>query len=357
MMRRLTQLFFAITLAVAQFLMPYALSAEPNDLALQRYAGWGTACNEDPSCVIVGGTHVLVWKSIKSKNIIVVCIHGLGLCAKAYKSLGKDLSEAGIDGFAINVRGFGPDRNQVQRSKLDCLKTVDDVSRLLQGLRNERPESRIVLVGESMGGALAIRIASQNPELVDGVICSAPAWKLQKIAKTAVKGVFELTFFRRARPGPAGKGVMRQATSDVDLTEHWISDRSHKLRLSLAEATSFLSFVKKTKQYARQIEKPLLIVQGMNDQLVSPSSVCKLFRSIPSRQKTLLIDCKGEHLLLEEGQYTSALLEEIIDWLTQQTIQESEPRIASLQSHELSKKQRKRLSHLIRLGRAGECKP
>lgn len=350
-MRRLNWILLIPAIAAAQLFMPHALSAELPQPVEQSYADWGASCSEDPSCVIVGGTHVLVWRSVESKNIIVVCIHGLGLCAKAFKPLGKDLSEHGIDGYAVNVRGFGPDRDQTERSKLDCEKTLDDVCRLLQGVKKERPESRIILLGESMGGALAIRIASQNPDLVDGVICSAPAWKLERIARTAVKGVFELTFFRRARPGPAGKGVMRQATTNAELADHWISDRSHKLKLSLAEATRFLTFIRKTDQYARRLKKPVLIIQGMKDELISPGSVCKLYRSIPTTKKTLLIDCQGEHLVLEEGQYSSIMLHEVIDWLTQQNAQHSEPRISSLQCDAISKKERKRLSHLIRLGR------
>ncbi|HNB24772.1 MAG TPA: alpha/beta fold hydrolase, partial [Candidatus Melainabacteria bacterium] len=275
----------------------------------------GARCTEDPSCVIVGETHMLEWKSPTPAKTVVVCIHGLGLCARAYKPLGKDLSANGIDGFGVNVRGFGPDRGLPERAKLDCVKTVNDVAELLRNIRREQPDYKVFLVGESMGGALAIRIAAENPTLVDGVVCSAPAWKLLKMRQTAVKGVFELFLSSGNHPGPAGRAVIHQATNDPELTEHWLKDSSHKLKLSWKEATSFLNFIAKTDAYAKQLEKPVLVVQGLGDNLVSPRAVATLFSDVPSHNKTFLIDCEGEHLVLEEGKTTTPLLEKLLDWM------------------------------------------
>ncbi|MBZ0186165.1 MAG: lysophospholipase, partial [Candidatus Obscuribacterales bacterium] len=157
---------------------------------------------------------MLEWKSPAPSRIFVVCIHGLGLCARAYKPLAKELSAAGIDGFGVNVRGFGPDRDQADRSKLDCVKTVGDVAELLESIHREHPDYKVILIGESMGGALAIRIAAEYPQLVDGVVCSAPAWKILKMRRTAVKGIFELFLYSRKHPGPAGRAVLHQATTD-----------------------------------------------------------------------------------------------------------------------------------------------
>ncbi len=131
---------------------------------------------------------MLEWKSQAPAKVIVVCIHGLGLCARAYKPLAKELSAAGIDGFGVNVRGFGPDRDKPDRAKLNCAETVGDVRKLLTNIRKEQPDYKVFLIGESMGGALAIRIAAENPGLVDGVVCSAPAWKLLKNAANCCEG-------------------------------------------------------------------------------------------------------------------------------------------------------------------------
>jgi acylglycerol lipase len=307
----------------------------------------GARCTEDPACVIVGETHMLEWKSPAPAKIVVVCIHGLGLCAKAYKPLAKALSASGIDGFGVNVRGFGPDRENPDRAKLNCLETVGDVSKLLASIHRERPDYKVFLIGESMGGALSIRIAAENPALVDGVVCSAPAWKLLKMRQTAVKGVFELLLFPGSHAGPAGRAVMHQATTDPELTRHWLTDPSHKLKLTLKEATSFLSFISKTDSYAKQLTKPVLVVQGLNDHLVSPKAVAKLVRDIPSDNKTFLIDGKGEHLVLEEGKFSPPLFEKLIDWIKTESTNQSKPlAIDVVNDQALSIQKRRRLTKM-----------
>lgn len=311
----------------------------------------GARCTEDPACVIVGETHMLEWRSPAPSKIIVVCIHGLGLCARAYKPLAKELSAAGIDGFGVNVRGFGPDRDKPDRAKLNCEETIGDVSKLLTNIHKEYPDYKVFLIGESMGGALAIRIAAENPCLVDGVVCSAPAWKLLKMRRTAVKGVFELFLFSGSHPGPAGRAMMHQATSDSALREHWLTDPSHKLKLSFKEATSLLSFISKTETYAKRLTKPVLVVQGLEDHLVSPKAVAKLVRDIPSDNKTFLIDGKGEHLVLEEGEFSPSLVEKLIDWMKSKSSEPSRSAFVTevVNDQALSPKQIRRLKTLRRL--------
>lgn len=300
---------------------------------------------------------MLEWRSQTPLKVVVVCLHGLGLCARAYKPLADKLSQAGIDGFGVNVRGFGPDRSNPEHSRLDCVKTVGDVRELLKNIRKAQPESRLFIMGESMGGALAIRIAAENPELVDGVICSAPAWKLLKMRRTAAKGVLELVFFPNKRPGPAGRGVMRQATSDPELTDHWLQDSSHKLKLSLKEATAFLSFISKTDDYARKLNMPTLVLQGLQDKLVSPKAVARIFRDVPANKKSFLIDATGEHLVLEEGRFSPALLESVISWMKTDLKSRPIQRNFEIVNHEsLSRRNQRHLRLLTRLAEPSFCR-
>jgi alpha-beta hydrolase superfamily lysophospholipase len=289
---------------------------------------------------------MLEWRSSAPAKIIVVCIHGLGLCAKAYKPLAGELSAAGIDGFGVNVRGFGPDTNKPELSKLDCVKTVDDVSELLTNIHENYPGYRVYLVGESMGAALAIRIAALHPGLIDGLVCSAPAWKILKIRQTVAKGIFELFQFSGTGPGPAARAVMKQATTDPKLTRHWQTDPSHKLKLSLAEARAFLNFVSKTDKYARKIEKPALIIQGLNDRLVSAKGVARLFQDIPSANKTFLIDGTAEHLVLEEGRFSQQALERVVDWMKSDSNSSSGVNQIVVNAEHLSPREKRALSKL-----------
>jgi acylglycerol lipase len=313
-------IYFLVAFMLSTLHAPAAAAAPPSGsqerggVQADRKPVCGRTCTEDSQCVIVGGSHMLVWNSPSPAGLVVVCIHGLGFCARAYKGLAEKLSEAGIDGYGVNVRGFGPDRNDRQHAKLDCLETAKDVGELLRGIRKAEPGKRIILVGESMGGAIALRIAAESPDLIDGVVSSAPAWKILRLKKTAVKGVLEIVLSPH-KPGPASRSVMRQATDDPELRNHLLSDPSHKLKLSLAEANSFLRYISSTDAYARKLTRPALIIQGLQDKLVSPEAVAMLFNDIHTSDKQFLIDAQGEHLLLEESGFSKALLDRLLIWL------------------------------------------
>jgi acetolactate decarboxylase len=310
----------------------------------------GSPCLTDPACVVVGNTHILEWKSKTPAKIVVICIHGLGLCAMAYKPLAKQFSDAGIDGYGINVRGFGPDRDKADRAKLNCIDTVSDIGKLLVDIHKQYPDYKVFLVGESMGGALALRAAAENADLVDGVVCSAPAWKLLKMRSTAVKGIFELYLFHSRRPGIASRGVIKQATSDRELAEHWLTGSSHKMKLTRKEAFDFVRFVSKTDSYAKKIEMPVLVMQGLDDHLVSPKAVAELFGDMPARSKEFLIDAKGEHLLLEEGNFSPALIEKLISWLKADHSSDRSPTlITMINEQSLSTPEAHRLQRLLKV--------
>ena len=108
---------------------------------------------------------------------------------------------------------------------------------------------------------------------------------------------------------------MQQATTDKSLTEHWRNDPSHKLNLSFGEASAFMHFTAKTDRYAKRLNKPVLVIQGLDDHLVSSKAVARLFKDIPSPEKQFLIDARGEHLILEEGRFTPTLLEKLVAWI------------------------------------------
>jgi alpha-beta hydrolase superfamily lysophospholipase len=246
------------------------------------------------------------------------------------------------------VRGFGPDRDQPARAKLDCVDTVDDVQKLLQSIHSQHPDYKVFLLGESMGGALTVRIAAENSKLLDGIVCSAPAWKLLKMSRTAVKGIVELALFPHSSPGPAGRALLHQATSDPALTEHWLNDHSHKLKLTFGEATSFLNFIAKTDGFAEHLNLPVLVVQGLNDHLVSPRAVARLFADIPSENKTFLVDGTGEHLVLEEGRFTPAVIEKLVSWMKRDSLRAAnKPKFEAVDDANLTKDQQKKLSKLM----------
>lgn len=272
------------------------------------------------TCCDAHDTHGLSWVSEKAQcQAVLLCVHGLGLCARAYDNLGKRISPEGIATYAVDVHGFGrPDEGR--QAKLDLDGTVSDIYSILLELRKKYPGKPIFLLGESMGGAIAIRVAALHPDAVDGIVCSAPAWKLYKEKTTAFKGLLTIPFKRNPRISIVAAGVMKQATSKPELKQHWLADASHRLDLSIPEALQFARFIHRTPANAVMIKTiPVLFLQGLDDNLVKPGSAAWLFNKLGSREKKLVLMTNSEHLIFEEDQFSDSAVACLTAWMREHT--------------------------------------
>ncbi len=299
------------------------------------------------SCCGASHAHGLYWMDPRvPTRADLLCIHGLGLCAKGYEPFGKRMAQEGIATYAMDVRGFGPQSHAGKGDKLDLNETVADVRDVLETIHGRHPDRPIFLLGESMGGSIAIRTAALYPESMSGLICSAPAWRIYKQKRTALKGLLALFLPRGHRVNLAAAGVIRQATNKSALRQHWLSDPDHRLNLSGREAFAFFRFTRRTPKNAGEISRtPVLILQGLHDRLVKPSGVARLFNRLPVRDKELILDISAEHLILEEGQFSNQVANAVVSWIERvgsagPGLQPSERVVLLNASHETDKEER-----------------
>ncbi len=274
---------------------------------------------------------MMEWVSPVPSKAYLVCLHAFGLSSREYADFGSKMSGMGFDVAALDVRGFGPSRTQPGNKKIDFEGTVSDVRRLLKTIRKQDSHRKIFLVGESMGGAIAIRLASENPELVDGVICSAPAWQVYKIKRITAKGLLDRIF---GEPGFAARSVAMQASTSEKLQKQWLEDRTYRTNVSIPEAYSYYRLMKSTPKSAERIGNlPVLVVQGLNDRLSKPVGAAELFNVLGSTHKQLAIVADGEHLVFEEGQLKSELAGYVANWINSamsKTLSVAEPSVVVL---------------------------
>jgi pimeloyl-ACP methyl ester carboxylesterase len=100
---------------------------------------------------------------------VVVYLHGIGGSATNWTDLAGQLGTR-MRGMALDLPGFG--RTQPVPEHDFTIRThTENVCRFLAGLRS-RP---VHLIGNSFGGAIALRIAAQRPDLVTTLTVISPA--------------------------------------------------------------------------------------------------------------------------------------------------------------------------------------
>ncbi|MEQ7156345.1 alpha/beta fold hydrolase [Brevundimonas aurifodinae] len=115
-----------------------------------------------------------LWAPAEEPWAVVVALHGMNDHSAAFRLAGPWWAERGIATYAYDQRGFGasPGRGLWPGEAL----MVEDLRTIVALVRARHPNAHIAVVGESMGGAVAISaLASDRPPDADQAILLAPA--------------------------------------------------------------------------------------------------------------------------------------------------------------------------------------
>src|SRR5262249_17369467 len=143
--------------------------------------------------------------------------------------------------------------------------------------------------GESLGGALALRLAAQRPDLVDGLILSAPAIKHRhQIPLTTIADGF------RVLANPFHKVDMKgylenYFSEDPAIGKEEVSDPLVRKNLNLGEIISSCHLLGSSAACISAIpaDMPVLMLQGKKDRMVKLSSVKLLQTRLKTQKQTV----------------------------------------------------------------------
>ncbi len=110
----------------------------------------------------------------QSENTIIL-IHGVANSAFLYNRTAGLLQEATqAEVYAIDLRGHG--QSEGNSGDVDFINQyVDDLADIMQEIRKEKPDGKIIIAGHSMGGGVALRYAMEKHyEQPDGFLLFAP---------------------------------------------------------------------------------------------------------------------------------------------------------------------------------------
>ncbi|CDP11603.1 unnamed protein product [Coffea canephora] len=177
------------------------------------------------------------------------------------------------------------------------------------------------LFGQSMGGAVALKVHLKQPNSWNGAVLVAP---MCKIADDLVPPPFVTqVLIGVAKLLPKCKLVPQKDLAELafrdakkrNLTAYHVIAYKHKPRLRTA-----LELLKTTQEIEQKLEKvslPLLILHGKADAITDPSISEALYEKASSADKKLILYDDAYHSLLE-GEPDEVILKvfgDIISWL------------------------------------------
>jgi len=255
------------------------------------------------------------WIPLNKPSEVLLCVHGLGFSSASYAQFGRVMAGHGFAVYALDVRGFGQWMNRKGEAEVDFEACLSDVEAALKVLRKTYPGVPIIMVGESMGGAIALAANSRHPELVDGLISSVPS--SDRYAKLSSELIIGAHYLQDAnKPVDLTPEVVDRVTDDPALRAKMESEPLNRMKITPKELKQFEAFMKGNNDAAKLIEKtPVLMMAGFKDRLVKPEGTIELFNDLSTPDKLLLIVGDGEHLLLEENQLKNQTALLLTDWI------------------------------------------
>lgn len=224
-------------------------------------------------------------------------VHGFPGTPAEMRPLAGLLHDNGWTVEGILLPGFGTDIETLPQRR-----SVEWVQKIEQSLITLRQQyDPIILCGFSMGGALSIQVAAHA--VPDALLLFAPFWKIDHFLwqmLPVLRHIFpEFKLFQLVNldfDDPDVQRSIRAYMPDADLDDSAVRDAIRNFSLP----TSILNEIRITGQTgydsAARIHGPVLIVQGTEDDLVSPDKTRQLMRQFPGT--VYYKEVPGQHELL-----------------------------------------------------------
>jgi alpha-beta hydrolase superfamily lysophospholipase len=257
------------------------------------------------------------WHGGPDPELVVLGLHGFNDYSHAFAPLAEHLARSGITTYAVDQRGFGATEQTGRWHGSARLQA--DLHGLIRLLRRRHPDTRLVVIGESMGAAVALGAAARAPLPVDGLVLIAPAvWSrdtmpwYQRLA---------LALAARTLPGLelTGKGV------PIDPSDNEAMLRAMGRDPLVIKATRIDALWGVTNLMDRAVawpeerdarpDPPTLILYGERDRIIPPRAFCRFIGAVTLDATTrLVLYADGWHMLPRDLQ-GPRVRDDILGWL------------------------------------------
>lgn len=267
------------------------------------------------------------WEPKQPAKANVIILHGTALHGGLYAQPAQHLADNGYRVFAFDMQSWGYSEGQKGRGYVETFDDYsDDVKLVLQTFRKRYPGVKNYLMGESLGGAVAMYTAVKHEFLINGIITSGVGYKpsLKVLGIRAPEFVNEMTltsvkwFWAGFSTLPAVESDLglRMAIEDEALEDRLMDDPEvcHDW-LPGAYLSTTLAAIDYIEPRLRHITVPVLLLHGKDDVLVPVSSSQEVYDEIDSRLKRIHV-YDGPHAVLLERHWKVAA-QDVVTFLDQ----------------------------------------
>ena len=224
-------------------------------------------------------------------------IHGFLGSPRELRPLAQELASVGITARGVLLPGFGADIARLKEVRAEEWLTAARAA----WEETRKGATLTTLIGFSMGGAVAVRLAAEAGLAPDQLILLAPHWKfadrraaILPVAKYVIREF--KPFGRIDLDSPDMRRMLAELAPGADLDDPEVR---HALRNSATIPTRALDELRRVGRGAAtsvsRVSSPTTIVQGLQDTTTLPA----YSRQLAARMGADLHEIPGDHLIVD----------------------------------------------------------
>ncbi len=245
---------------------------------------------------------------------VVLALHGFTDSRDGWELPAPVFAQAGYAVFAPDLRGFG---GTAERGRwVGSARLVDDAAEMLAQLRVRFPGRRVVVMGESMGGAVAALLAARpDGPAPDATVLLAPAvWgRGQMDVRLYAALLLADAVAPHWVPNAGSLAQHIYASDNIPALIRFGRDPLTLREVDVADLRGLVRLMGQAHDAMAHLHGPVLLLDGRRDQLVPPAATASAWDGLPASVRRGFYP-NGYHLLLRD--HDRALVEaDILAWL------------------------------------------
>jgi acylglycerol lipase len=253
------------------------------------------------------------WLPDKSPKAVLLVVHGLAEHSGRYKNLVNYFVPKGYAVYALDHRGHG--KSEGMRSYVDRFDDyLTDLKIFFDRVRKEHKDTKIFLVGHSLGATIGVPYAIEHQQELAGLILSGPTL----VATTTVSPtLIAIAGVVSALLPKMGVTVLDASTISRDqaVVDAYVNDPLvFRGKIPARTGAELARMWKTLPEEMYKIKLPILIMQGTADQLANPESSKLLYERVSSKDKTLKLYDGFYHEIFNEPEHKQVMAD-VEAWL------------------------------------------
>lgn len=262
------------------------------------------------------------WLPTDGIRAVVLGLHGFNDYSNGFALPAPAFTDAGIALYAYDQRGFGDAPHRGYWPGADAL--VADAAAAVQAVHALHPHTPLYVMGESMGGAVAmLMVSGEVPGTeraiaqLDGIILLAPAiWGGEGFG-TFKRVALEIAAHTLPWYTLTGEGLDITPSDNIEMLRALARDPKVIKRTRIDAIYGLVDLMDRAVTAAPRLSAPTLILYGLKDEIVPKEPTLDVLQSLPEPPEgrwRIVVYEEGYHLLLRDLQW-ERVAADILAWI------------------------------------------